>query len=251
MPGSPYRGRMIRHIEFAGVHNFRDMGGYLAADGRTVRWQALYRSDALHKLNDEDWGRFAELGVRTVIDLRYPSEIEARGRVRDGSFAYHNLSIEHRPYDQPSLEPSVPVGRYLADRYAEVAEDGVAELRQALEVIADQGSAPVVMHCASGKDRTGLLAAVVLGLLGVAEEDIVADFALTELATERLRADHLANPANPPLRWPGWGRAPAEVMELFLADLAARYGSLHGYATERLGVGDALVKALRERYLTR
>lgn len=241
---------MNRHIPFDRLHNFRDIGGYATGDGRTVHWGRLYRSDSLSKLQGADWDRFVDLGVRTVIDLRYPWEIAAKGRVPDlGGLTYHNLSIEHRTYDQAGLDPSVEPARFLADRYAEVALDGVKELRQALEVIA-LGDAPVVIHCASGKDRTGLLAALVLSLVDVAEDDIIADFALTGLATDRLIADYSADVRNPPLRWPAYAQAPADVMRLFLADLAAEYGSVREYAVDRLGVDDGLITALRTR-LTR
>ncbi|WP_219462960.1 tyrosine-protein phosphatase [Nonomuraea rhizosphaerae] len=239
-----------RHVEFERLHNFRDLGGYRARDGRTVRWGCLYRADSLGKLRGEDWERFLALGVRTVIDLRYPWEIAARGRVPESDgLAYHNLSIEHRPYDQAQLAPDTDTARFLADRYAEVAADGVRELRRALEVIAEAGSAPVVMHCASGKDRTGLLAALVLALLEVEEETIVEDFALTGLATERLLADWVATHPGRTPRWPGFATAPGEVMRLCLAELAAGHGSVRGYAVKKLGLDEAVVEALRERYL--
>ncbi|MEU2108829.1 tyrosine-protein phosphatase [Streptomyces sp. NPDC019507] len=242
--------RRSRHIPFERLHNFRDLGGYPTGDGRSVRWGRLYRSDSLAKLAGDDWERFLGLGIGTVVDLRYPWEIEARGRVpEDASFAYHNLSIEHRPYDQPSLGTEVEVGPFLAERYLEVADDGVAELRQALEVIA-AADGPVVFHCASGKDRTGLLAALVLLLLGVSEADAVEDFALTELATGRLLADWRAAHGDREPTWPGYGRAPAEVMTLFLAALARRHGSVRDYAANALGVDEALTEALRERLLT-
>lgn len=223
---------MNRHISFERLHNFRDLGGYSTADGHTLRWGRLFRSDSLGKLRGEDWQRFLDLGVGTVIDLRYPWEIDAKGRVPEHpSLTYHNLSIEHRPYDQPSLGPEVETGPFLAERYMEVAHDGVGELRLALEVIATD-EAPVAFHCASGKDRTGLLAGLVLALVGVSEEDIVEDFALTELASGRLLADWRADhPGREPL-WPGYGRAPAEVMSLFLAALKREHGSVRGYTTD-------------------
>jgi protein-tyrosine phosphatase len=239
-----------RHIAFDRLHNFRDLGGYLADDGRHVRWGQLYRSDSLGKLAGADLDRFRALGVRTVIDLRYPWEIASRGRVPHGDdLTWHNLSIEHRTYDQAEIDPDVDGWRYLADRYAEVALDGVAELRQALRVIA-AADGPLVFHCASGKDRTGLLAAVVLALLGVSEDQIAEDFALTELATARLVADWRAAHPDQVLRWPGYGRAPVEIIRLFLADLAAAHGSVHGYAVDRLGVDESLILALRGRLLT-
>ncbi|MEH1097056.1 tyrosine-protein phosphatase [Micromonospora sp. CPCC 205739] len=240
---------MIRHPEFARLHNFRDLGGWRAADGRTLRWRLLYRSDLLARLAGDDLDRFRALGVRTVIDLRYPWEIAARGRVPElDGLTWLNLSIEHRTYDQAEIDPAVDPWRYLADRYAEVAADGTAELRQALETIAT-AEGPLVFHCASGKDRTGLLAALVLALLDVDERQIAEDFALTELATDALVATWRAQHPGRTLRWPAYGRAPARIIELFLADLTAAHGSVRGYARDALGVDDALVTALRERLL--
>ncbi|MGW5778302.1 tyrosine-protein phosphatase [Streptomyces sp. NPDC003863] len=241
---------MRRHISFERLHNFRDLGGYRTAGGGTVRWEILYRSDSLGKLADAgpaDLERFRALGVGTVIDLRYPWEIAGKGRLPETEeVSWHNLSIEHRPYDQEAIDPALDPWRYLADRFAEVAEDGAEELRTALELIASADE-PLVFHCASGKDRTGLLAAVVLGLLEVPDEEIFADFALTELATERLIDDwRAAHPGREP-RWPGYGRAPADVIRLFLADLRERYGSVHGYVTGHVGLDPEVVTALRSR----
>ncbi|MFJ2861906.1 tyrosine-protein phosphatase [Kitasatospora sp. NPDC087314] len=240
-----------RHLTFERLHNFRDLGGYPAADGRSVRWGLLYRSDSLGKITSPaGLDRLQALGVRTVIDLRYPWEIAAKGRVPDfDGLAYHNLSIEHRPYDQAEIDPDVDPWRYLADRFAEVAEDGVKEIREALDVIT-AAEEPLAFHCASGKDRTGLVAALVLTLLGVHEDDIAADFALTELATPHFIAEwHAAHPGRT-LRWPGYGRAPETVIRLALADLATRYGSVEGYVTGTLGVDRDQLAALRARLLT-
>ncbi|MFF9982143.1 tyrosine-protein phosphatase [Streptomyces erythrochromogenes] len=240
---------MDRHIAFENLHNFRDLGGYRGADGAAVRWRTLYRADSLGKLRGADWERFLELGVGTVIDLRYPWEMAAKGRVPEAErFHYVNLSIEHRPYDQAEIDPDTDPWRYLADRFAEVTEDGAEEIRQVLETIAE-APGPVVFHCTSGKDRTGLIAAFVLTLLGVPEEQVLADFALTELATERLAADWRAAHPDRVMKWPSYGRAPAVIMELVLADLRARHGSVHGYLKDRVGLPDRTAEQLRARLL--
>ncbi|MGI5336331.1 tyrosine-protein phosphatase [Streptomyces sp. CA-181903] len=241
---------MDRHLEFERLHNFRDLGGYPTRDGAVVRWGRLYRSDSLGKLAGADLDRFLKLGVGTVIDLRYPWEIDAAGRAPEHpSYTWHNLSVEHRPYDQAALGPEIAPGPYLAERYLEVAHDGAAELRRALDVIAEPGEGAVVFHCASGKDRTGLLAALVLILLGVEEADAVEDFTLTGRATARLVADWRAGHPGRELTWPGYGTAPADVLRLFLDGLTRRHGSVHAYAAGVLGVDDALVTALRRRLL--
>jgi protein-tyrosine phosphatase len=241
---------MLRHLEFDRLHNFRDLGGYPGYGGRTVRWQQLYRSDSLAKLDGADWDRYRQLQVKTVIDLRYPFEIETRGRVphADGQ-AYHNLSIEHRPYSQPSLDPDIDPGPYFADRYAEVTEDGLVELRSVIELIAADGRRPVAFHCATGKDRTGIIAALLLALLGVREQDIIEDYALTAVATPKFIDDWYADERNPPLRWPGYGTAPAEAMRLFLQRLTAEHGSVEGYVTGAVGVRPETVAKLRDDLL--
>jgi protein-tyrosine phosphatase len=240
---------VTRHVEFDRLHNFRDLGGYVGAGGRTVRWGRLYRSDSLAKLDGADWKRFQALGVRTVIDLRYPWEIALAGRVPDSdALTYVNLSIEHRTYDQPSLGPDVEPVAFLGDRFAEVLDDGVVEVGQALQLIAAADD-PLVFHCASGKDRTGIVAALVLALLGVSDDDIVADFALTERARERLVADWVRGHPESTITWPAYGQAPPALMVRFLADLRSRFGSVEAYV-EGAGVDGKVVRTLQRSLLT-
>ncbi|KUM74223.1 tyrosine-protein phosphatase [Streptomyces curacoi] len=246
---------MDRHIRFEALHNFRDLGGWTTAEGHRVRPGRLYRTDSLGKLTQDtpDWSRFLSLGIRTVIDLRYPWEIEGQGRVPDHpSFTYHNLSIEHRPYNQAALAPDVELGPYLAERYLEMARDGTREIRGALELVAKaaESDTPLAFHCASGKDRTGLLAALVLGLLRVPEATIIEDFTLTDRAAPALLADWKARNNGRAPTWPGFGRAPEAVMRLFLAALTDRYGSIEGYVSEALSLDPRpLSKALRATLL--
>jgi protein-tyrosine phosphatase len=240
---------MARHVEFQRLHNFRDLGGYPAGDGGATKWGVLYRSDNLRKLSEPaDLERFLGLDVHTVIDLRYPWEIEQAGRVPDfPELRYVNLSIEHQPYDQGALGNDFDPWRFLADRYMEVAQDGAKEISEVLDVIADPGSGTTVFHCASGKDRTGLIAMLVLSLIGVSEENVLEDFSLTELATQRLIADWKAFYPDREIKWSAYARAPKEPMELFIADLKSRYGSVESYAEQVLGVDADLIAALKAK----
>lgn len=240
---------MDRYIRFEKLHNVRDLGGYRTGREEQVVAGALYRADSLGKLADDDWRTFLGLGVRTVVDLRYPWEIERAGRVPQVErFGYHNLSIEHRPYDQAALGEQVDPWRYLADRYAEVLDDGAAEIAQVLTVLADEPG-PAVFHCASGKDRTGIVAALLLTVLGVPRAQVLDDFALTELATDRLVADWWAAYPDRDRLWSGYGRAPAAILDLTLADLDARYGSVEAYLRDHAGLADDVPVRLRERWL--
>ncbi len=229
-------------IRFERLHNFRDLGGWTTADGLVTRQGVLWRSDSLGALAGADLDRFCGLGVRTVIDLRYPWEIAVAGRV-PLDLAYHNLSIEHRPYDQAAVSPDVEPAGFFADRYAEVAADGAAEIRDVLRLIAGDARLPLVFHCKSGKDRTGIIAALVLSLLGVPREDVVTDFARSNAATGAVRAEHVAN-GRPLPAWPGFGAAPADAMRAFLGMLDDHYGGPAAY----LGT-DGLTERLRDRLL--
>lgn len=246
---------MDRHIRFDSLRNFRDLGGYTTTSGHRVRTGRLYRADGLGKLDTAtpDWERFLALGISTVIDLRHDWEVERQGRIPEHqSFTYHNVSIEHRPYDQPALGPEVQPGPYLAEHYMEVAKDGRKEIRRALELIADAAvsDTPLVFHCASGKDRTGQLASLVLSLLGVPEPTVIEDFTLTELATPALLADWRTRNGGRSPAWPGYGQAPESVMRLFLAALKAKYGSVESYVTDALELdADTLSATLRTHLL--
>jgi protein-tyrosine phosphatase len=241
--------QMDRHVRLDRVHNLRDVGGYPAAGGRMVAWGRLYRSDSLANLDGQDLARFGKLGIRTVIDLRYPDEIQRNGRVPDlPGLTFHNFSVEHRPYDQTIIDPSVEPAPFFADRYAEVAADGVIELRQTLEVIAGLGELPLLFNCHAGKDRTGIVAALVLSLLGVDRADVVADFALSNLATVRFMSDHAAQ-GRPIPQWSGFARAPADAMRMFLDGIDERYGSVRGYARQGLRLGEGALDDLATRLL--
>jgi protein-tyrosine phosphatase len=230
------------------VFNLRDVGGYVGHDGRTVRWRRLLRSDSLHRLSLAE-PEFAALGVRTVIDLRRGHEVATFGRVPqfDG-LVYHHIAPEHAEWDAVPLLPEDDSARWLADRYLDLARDGIEGLARVMKVIADADAAPVVVHCAAGKDRTGVVCALTLSVLGVSDEDIAEDYALSTAASARFTA--WLKEANPNARDlpQQMLSSPAGAMLLFLADLRTEHGSIEGYLTGA-GVRPADLTALREHLL--
>jgi len=243
---------MRRVIDLEGCLNFRDLGGYPTADGRTVRWWQVYRSDALHHLTSADVARVRdELGIAAVVDLRSTAELrgEGRGPLANEPIGFHHLPLfdgrEARPENWPAIVT-------LADRYFLLAEIAQVPIARLITVLAEAGG-PVVYHCAAGKDRTGVVSAVLLGLLGVRDEVIVADYAATqenlEAIIERLMAAKGYQTMLSALP-PDTLHAEAETMVAFLASMRERYGSMRGYA-RAAGVTDALVERLAERLLER
>jgi protein-tyrosine phosphatase len=239
-----------RTLAFASTYNFRDVGGYAGLDGRTVQWRRLFRADSLHRLAGDDTA-FAALGIRTVIDLRRPFEIEHHGRVPEfAGLAYVNPVVKHVDWKDVPHPAGVVHERWLADRYLNFTEDGRAGLAAALSVIADPEAAPVVVHCMAGKDRTGVVCALALSLIGVSDDDIATDYALTEVSmrslTEYLK---VANPAAVQGNDHMFD-SPREAMLLFLTDLRERHGSVQGFAHE-IGLTAEQVATMRDHLLTR
>jgi protein-tyrosine phosphatase len=237
-----------RHIPHDVVFNLRDLGGYEAADGRTVRWRTLFRGDGVHRLTPE---AFAELGIRTVLDLRTEAEIAERGRA-EGGHDWHHLPVLRTVWEPSWLTDELTVERFLADRYLVMLEEGAESLGTALRLLADPERLPAVFHCAAGKDRTGVLASLVLALVGVDDDVIAADYGLSRLGMDRMveyvrvtypeRFDSMADqPA-------AFLDAPEAAMRLFLADLRSRHGSVVGYA-ESVGAGLDVVEALQANIL--
>ncbi|WP_192772166.1 tyrosine-protein phosphatase [Plantactinospora soyae] len=235
---------------FNNLFNFRDVGGHPGLDGRPVRQRRLYRSDSLHRVDGVDREAFAALGIRTVIDLRRPSEVRRDGRVPDyPGLAYRHIHPEHAFWEESAYSEELGMARYLADRYHDLAETGAAGLVSAIEVIADADAAPTVVHCVAGKDRTGVVCALTLSLLGVADETIAEDYARSIEGSVRF-SEWIATtlPASKPVPAPFLG-CPAEAMSIFLRELRDRHGSAQRYLV-RAGLVQSRIDALRAHLLS-
>ena len=178
----------LRRLELERAWNFRDLGGYRARDGRAVRWRRLFRADGLDRLTEADLRQIETLGLRTVIDLRTEDEV-ARGRLAPtaGEPAWHHLPMLDVLPPRRSTRPG-PGPAYVADQYLAMTASAAGSVAAFLELVCTPDAYPLVFHCFAGKDRTGILTALVLGLLGVADADIVEDYALSRAAMHPLLA---------------------------------------------------------------
>lgn len=243
---------MERRIGLSGPVNFRDLGGYETADGRLVRWRRLFRSDSLSPVTAEDARLLTEeIGLLAVVDLRTTKEVEHEGRggLADVALHYHHIPL----VDDVENDPDRPWDRSLKEAYAHMLGKRAARLSEALEAIAGEVSEhPTVFHCVAGKDRTGIVAALVLALVGVSDEDIVADYALTQevMAAMIDRYPRRALRSSAGERYPSAIlRAEAETMRHTLDTLAEEYGSAAGWA-EAAAVDPAVIAKLCDALLT-
>jgi protein-tyrosine phosphatase len=237
-----------RLLEWEGCLNARDLGGYATGDGRETRWGAVVRSASLAMLTDTGRAALADYGVRTIVDLRLPTELaddpSPFAEPGDHGIAYTNVS-----FIDPAAAPPDAVST-LAEDYLQMLDryrQGVAE---AMTAVASAPEGAVLIHCAAGKDRTGLIAALLLGLAGVPAETIAADYAMTaELLRPREREwlEGLA-PEERAEREAMLARyAPtAEVMSAVLDGLAEGFGGVEPYLLAT-GLGPDDLDRLRDR----
>lgn len=178
-----------RMLDFPSLLNARDLGGYPTADGSETRWRSLLRSDDPAQLTLAGLQAFSSYGIETVVDLRWPEEVAA-------SPTPITRVLKHVRYEQISLLTPTPQEwrARRADNTAKelwnraMLEQVRVELKQVLEIIATASEGPLLFHCMAGKDRTGLVAALMLTLADVVPEAIAYDYAAS---TENLREAYL------------------------------------------------------------
>ena len=239
-----------RSVELGGVYNVRDLGGVTTQDGRIVRPGMLFRASSLHRLTDEESWR--EFGAATVIDLRYQSEIDAFPLPAFIEDPTHSPVLPDRWRSADTAPMPADPEEHLAFVYAVMLDLGALTMRDIVEQLAGHEAFPAIFFCMAGKDRTGFVAAVLLALLGVSDEDIADDFALSgdEVVALvhwlRTREDFEVHPMMNQSE--DLLRAPRGAMALFLARVTAEHGSLRDWALT-IDIPAETIDTLRARLL--
>ncbi|MFZ1489760.1 MAG: tyrosine-protein phosphatase [Ilumatobacteraceae bacterium] len=184
----PARTVAERRVPLVGAPNFRDLGGYVTEDGRTVRWGQIFRSGELSELTDADAAMVDLLGIRLVCDLRSPAEIaEDVDRVPTGA-EVATISIFSEGTDAVVIREAVIAGdvsmlgapgELLTEAGRGFVTDKAPEYTQLMQRLMDPANHPTNLHCTAGKDRAGLGSALVLLTLGVPEETVMKDYLLS------------------------------------------------------------------------
>lgn len=213
------------------AYNFRDLGGLPTEDGRITRPGRLYRSATLHDLGpDEATVLRDRLGIACVVDLRTAEEIAAQG---GGTAADWGARCVNLPVVPPPLPPDGPAD--LLSRYFAYLERSTPNVIAALRLVSSEVPGPVAIHCTSGKDRTGVVSALLLRLVGVTPDAVVGDYAATAANVPRVM-ERLGRRGPRPLRVddipPGILEAEEKTIRAFLEQLAARFGSVDSWALE-------------------
>lgn len=222
-----------RFVPTENVFNFRDIGGWTGLGGKQVKTGQVFRSDNFGNATEADIDHVVNhLGIKHVIDLRRAEEWDESGRFPDlDGVEFHHFEMLHIRWESIArrvngVADEADVVEFLRHRYTGMLESGYFSVRDSLEIIAT--GEPVVFHCMAGKDRTGLVAAVLLSILGVADEDIAADYELTRFGAARWRQWRDANLGKPEVE--GGLDTPSQAMLQTIADVNARFGSMREYA---------------------
>ena len=219
-----------RRLAWEGCLNARDIGGYATAQGGETRWGEVVRSDSPAALTSAGRAALADYGVRAIVDLRLPEEISDHpnpyAEPGDHGIAYTNVSI---------IDPAAgfpPDTITLAENYLWMLDRFAGPVAEVMAAVANAPEGGVLVHCAAGKDRTGLISALLLGLVEVPADTIAADYALTAECLRPREEEWLENgPGERAEREAILARfAPtAEVMREVLDQLTRRYGGVEQY----------------------
>ena len=241
----------LRRLPIEGAHNLRDLGGYRTRGGDLTPWRRFLRADSPHRMTQAGIERLEAEGLTTVVDLRTASELAAMPNpfaTRPGVTYLHQPVFEDlAPLNLANLdfESRDP----LFDFYTSALDERHEALREILTLIAGVPAGAVMFHCTVGKDRTGIVAALLLGLAEVAPEDIIADYAMTEPLIGGLVAEFLQiarDRGEDPLLHARLLTAPAATMRAALGHIETGYGSVAGYL-EHIGVPRGDRSALLDR----
>jgi protein-tyrosine phosphatase len=241
---------MKRRIEVEGCSNFRDLGGYPTESGRELRWRVVFRSDGLHELTPGGVATLREeIGLGHIIDLRSDAELEfdGRGLLEREPMVFHHMPLfgDHSRSERRSVK-DVTLGKL----YLGMVEHAAPRLAAVIERISSN-EAPSVFHCSAGKDRTGVISALLLGALGVSHDVIVADYAATREGLDGIVAK-LSRSKGYGDMWkelpPHTLHADPETMVEFLAELCVRHGSVRD-CVRAIGVGESALERLEARML--
>jgi protein-tyrosine phosphatase len=240
-----------RHLPLPGTYNLRDIGGYRTGDGRVTRWQVLLRADALHNLDADGQSVLATLGLCTVIDLREQDEFD---RSPDQLGPLNVKTLHHPLFDRPTsgIASTAVARRSLAETYLLVVDERADALVGVVRAIAAKDVTPAVVHCTAGKDRTGMVIAVVLSALGVEEDLIVQDFAVTgQLLGGAFRDEILARTSErgvPLSEIEPMLSADPQLIRSFLDRIREAYGDVEAFLVAHGMTPDEL-RALRSKLL--
>lgn len=276
--GQPYLAAE-RTLPVGGLNNFRDFGGYVGAGGKQVKWGMLYRSNHLHHLSPQAVAYIESLQIQTIIDYRSANEIAKSPNDAVGEKRTYHLDAAAQTAElaaqfsaEPSDEDRMLIESVMRDIPAELINGQGAQVleqyrhfvtsdksktafRAMIEVLLDKDNSPHIQHCRGGKDRTGYGALLVLSMLGVSEDDIIADYMLTQ--ANRMERNEVKMAAYRKITDDqnvlDYLHTLIDTRESFIVEvfntMKQQSGSVAGYIKQELGFTDADFSKMQHNFL--
>lgn len=243
-----------REILLEGATNFRDIGGYPAADGRTVKWDRLYRSGDISGLTEDDQRKLDSLGIKVVYDLRSSDEYsQAPDRLPDGVLLLQltGAGEAFNPAAFMSVKNAEDARNAMLKAYSDVRSLSLVYKPLFGQLLLLDEKSSILFHCTAGKDRTGIAAALILSALGVERDLIISDYEATnifwrsrnlmeKIMTERGAPEGVFKPVL---------EADAAYIKAFFSALEQNYGSMDSFLEQELGLTPEKLKILRSEFL--
>ena len=241
-----------RHLELEGTVNTRDVGGYATADGRQTRWGQLLRSDSLHELSPASQQTLIDFGLRSVLDLRKSREMQEKRNAFFGSdqgvtYYHQNMVGDTLIREREDIPKGLDYVEHMRWSYSVVLDRRKSHIHDTLVLLSQEGTLPALVHCAGGTERTGLIVGLVLGIVGVPDETIAEDFALTARLTydQYLKTHPEVDADSYSLQDHQDRVCRPDTMLAVLRTLEERYCGVVGYA-RNIGMSEEQIEALRE-----
>ena len=242
-----------RYLAWDACYNIRDIGGYPTQHESRTRWRALVRADNLYRLTPQGQAALRDYGVRTVIDLRFARELEreanpfAAQQDAEGMPRYLHLPVMDP--DDAETNAALDAAESMQAEYVIMLEKNKVRIGSVIKAVAASlAEGGVLVHCHGGKDRTGIVVALLLSLAGVPRQTIVEDYALSEALLEPPHSAWLEKQAQAhgqPIERPRWMYSRPETMQGALDYLDLQYGGVEGYL-ESAGMTQAEMTQVRK-----
>jgi len=251
-------------VPVEGVINFRDFGALQTDDSNLfIKQKYLFRSGELTRLSENGKDALRKLGVKAVFDLRTKAEVE---RYKSTTPAIEGIQVVHAPVFEKDEIDHLGLAAFLqnfeaneqgafASTYARTLESGGPAFETILKHLRDKPDEPCLVHCTAGKDRTGVLVALVLMLLGARDEDIIKDYALSTIGLQPAAALFIARWQQDPVFRDNWqgalnmGSAKAETMQATLKMIREKYGGAEAYFKRYTSLSDDDLVQIRKNLL--
>jgi protein-tyrosine phosphatase len=240
-----------RHLGLERTYNTRDIGGYPTEDGGTTRWKVFLRSDNMHDLSSADQDALIDFGIRTVVDLRTTWETKTTPNVFANSdrtrYVWHNIIGDERTSSTQEVVTGVPSDK-IQRAYTSWLDHRQDQIGATLSTLAEPDTGSAIYHCAVGKDRTGVISALLLDIAGVSRQTIAEDYGLTGRYLHQRNLDSATDNGETPLAtWQLYQAefCPPEGMIKTLQHLDDNYGGVLPYL-ETIGLDTAQIGVLRE-----